>query len=144
MPDKGWKKAERMLARDVGTQRIPVTGIDRHGADFVAGPFRYQAKVRKVIPKFLFDWLHGICASAATYGQTGVLVVNRPHRPRSEALVILRWRDWCDEHGAPPIPEVADDGKSARPIKYTVATCSHPVSDADEDIWRNTGGEGGI
>ena len=103
------------MARDVGTQRIPVTG-ERHGADFVAGPFRYQLKVRRVLPRFLFDWLSGICASAATYGQTGVLVVNRPHRPRSEALVILRWCDWCDEHGAPPIPDVvegSDAGKIA-------------------------------
>jgi len=114
MPDRGWKQAERAFARDVGTGRIPVTG-ERHGADFVADPFRYQLKIRRVLPRFLFDWLGGICASAATYGQTGVLVVNRPHRPRADALVILRWRDWVDEHGAPPAAlatEAGTDGEA--------------------------------
>jgi hypothetical protein len=32
MADKAWKAFERRLCRDVGTERIPVTG-GRHGAD---------------------------------------------------------------------------------------------------------------
>ncbi len=36
-PEKGWKKGERMLAGDVGTERVPVTGVDRHGYDFASG-----------------------------------------------------------------------------------------------------------
>lgn len=98
MSDKGWKRAERQHARDVGTERIPVTG-ERDGADFVAGPFAYQLKVRKVIPAWIGAWLGGICAMAARSNRTGVLVLNRPHRPRRAALVVLRWQDWVDLHG---------------------------------------------
>jgi hypothetical protein len=98
MPDKGWKRAERQHARDVGTERIPVTG-ERDGADFVSGPFAYQLKVRKVIPAWIGAWLGGICAMAARSNRTGVLVLNRPHRPRRAALVVLRWSDWVELHG---------------------------------------------
>jgi hypothetical protein len=82
-----------MLARDVGTQRIPVTG-ERHGADFVAGRVSYQLKVRRMLPAWLFAWLEGICASALKRGHVGALVLNRPRRPRRDALVIVRWADW--------------------------------------------------
>ncbi len=99
MSDRGWKRAERMCARDVGTERIPVTG-ERHGADFAAGPFAYQLKVRRALPAWLFRWLEGICGTAATRAQTGVLVLNRPRRPRRDALVVVRWSDWCALHGS--------------------------------------------
>lgn len=68
MADKGWKQAERRMARDVGCERIPVTG-ERHGADFADGLCVYQLKVRKAIPGWLWDWLEGI--------RTGFLVLVR-------------------------------------------------------------------
>jgi hypothetical protein len=106
MSEKGWKKAERMFAADVGQRRVPVTG-ERHGADFVGqdGAFCYQLKIRRSLPTWLFDWLAGIVANAAGTGRTGVLVLNRPRTPRRDALVILRWSDWVAEHGAPSIPD---------------------------------------
>jgi hypothetical protein len=94
VPDRAWKRAERMLARDIGTERIPVTG-ERHGADFRAGRVAYQLKVRRALPRWLFTWLDGICATAITRHQIGALVLNLPRRPRREALVIVRWADWC-------------------------------------------------
>jgi hypothetical protein len=100
----GWKSAERKMARDVGCERIPVTG-ERHGADFANGPFAYQLKVRGMLPVWLFDWLDGICLTAGCKNLTGVLVLNRPRRRRSEALVIVRWADWVALHGTPAIPE---------------------------------------
>jgi hypothetical protein len=105
--EKGWKRAERMLARDVGTERIPVTG-EREGADFSTAPFAYQLKVRRSLPVWLFRWLDGIRANATGTGKTGVLVLNRPRRPRRDALVVLRWEDWVAEHGAGGVP--AEDG----------------------------------
>ena len=100
MADRGWKRAERMHARDVGTERIPVTG-ERHGADFGDALFAYQLKVRKVIPQWCFDWLGGICATAAATNRVGVLVLNQPRKPRRDALVVLRWADWIELHGQP-------------------------------------------
>jgi hypothetical protein len=101
--DRGWKKAERMMARDVGEERIPVTG-ERHGADFgQRSPFWYQLKVRRMAPAWLFMWLDGICGTAqrASHDVTGVLVLNRPRRPRRDAVVVVRWADWVALHGAP-------------------------------------------
>lgn len=104
MPDRGWKKAERVMARDMGCERIPVTG-EREGADFATGPFAYQLKVRRMLPVWMFTWLSGICASAARKNQTGVLVLNRPRQPRRNALVVLRWSDWISLHGTPNVPD---------------------------------------
>lgn len=101
MAEKGWKRAERVMAADVGESRIPVTG-ERDGADFGrVTPFRYQLKVRRALPAWLFSWLGGIVGRAAEDGPavTGVLVLNRPRHPRRDALVILRWSDWVALHG---------------------------------------------
>lgn len=100
MADKAWKRSEREAARDLGVQRIPVTG-ERHGADFATATHSYQLKVRRALPTWIFDWLDGICLSAKVAGKSGVLVLNRPRRRRSEALVVVRWADWCDLVGTP-------------------------------------------
>jgi hypothetical protein len=108
MADKGWKRAERMIAADAGGQRIPVTG-ERAGADVIAGGYCYQLKVRRSLPGWLFDWLGGIVsASKARPGSTGILVLNRPRQPRRNALVVLRWCDWVDIVGTPPVGEVQE------------------------------------
>lgn len=89
------------MAKDVGTRRIPVTGIDRHGADFQDDMFAYQAKLRKVIPSWLFDWLGGIRGKAAESRRTGVLILKRPGMLDRDALVVVTWADWLELHGAP-------------------------------------------
>ena len=98
MADKGWKAAERRLARDVGTERIPVTG-ERHGADFTDGVACYQLKVRKMLPGWLWGWLSGIQSAGRKVGKAGVLVLKQPRARDDEAIVILSWRDWVDLHG---------------------------------------------
>ena len=100
MADKGWKAAERRLARDVGTERIPVTG-ERHGADFVDAIACYQLKVRRAIPGWLWGWLSGIKAAGHRAGRVGVLVLKRPGEQDTEAIVVLSWRDWVELHGKP-------------------------------------------
>lgn len=94
-----WKAVERRLARDVGTERIPVTGLDRDGADFEDGIACYQAKSRRSLPVWLWRWLAGIVSTATAKGKTGVLVLHQPGQDRGEALVVLRWRDWRELHG---------------------------------------------
>ena len=67
MPDKSWKKFERRLAERVGGKRIPVTG-ERDGADVIAGPFCYQAKLRRGLPSYLRRWLSGIVSAGERSG----------------------------------------------------------------------------
>lgn len=86
------------MARDVGSERIPVTG-ERHGADFSDGITCYQLKVRKSIPGWLWTWLEGIQGHAKGKGKAGALVLKLPRQRDEDALVILSWRDWVALHG---------------------------------------------
>ena len=98
MADKSWKAFERRLARRVGGRRIPVTG-ERDGADVIAGPFVYQAKLRRGLPSYLRDWLRGIVAAGERSGTTGVVVWKQPNARDDDAVVVLRLEDWQDLHG---------------------------------------------
>lgn len=109
MSDRGWKKAERMLAKDCGGRRIPVTG-ERAGSDVDHALFAFQLKVRRSLPSWLFSWLGGIVQSAKAKDRIGVLVLNLPRRPRRDALVVLRWEDWCALHGA--VPALSADART--------------------------------
>lgn len=103
MPDKTWKAFERRMSRDMGTERIAVTG-ERDGADAAAGLFVFQFKLRKVIPEFLFRWLGGIVATGERQGKVGVLVLKTPRMRDDESVVMVRWRDWVELHGAMRMP----------------------------------------
>jgi hypothetical protein len=104
MSDRGWKKFERRMAKDVGTERIPVTG-ERHGADAVNALFAFQFKLRRCVPAFVFEWLAGIVATAQRQGKIGVLVMKMPRMRDDESLVIVRWKDWVELHGVMEMPE---------------------------------------
>lgn len=86
------------MARDMGTERIPVTG-ERHGADAANGMFCFQFKMRRMLPSWLFTWMDGICGNAQTHGKIGVLVLKVPRMQDADALVVLRWKDWHALHG---------------------------------------------
>ncbi len=104
MPERRWKRFERALARDVGTERIPVTG-ERDGADFETGLFVYSAKQREgQFPRTIASWLDRVVAKARrrTPAKVGVLVVQRPRHRRSDALVVLTWTDWRELHVGRP------------------------------------------
>lgn len=103
-----WKAVERRFARDVGTERIPVTG-EREGADFADGLCVYQAKSRKSIPSWLWGWLEGIRATGKRAGRQGVLVLHKPGQDRKDALVVLSWQSWTELHGE---PEARNDTRS--------------------------------
>lgn len=96
-----WKAYELDVAKDHGGKRIPVTGIDRDGADVVSELFHFQVKLRKSIPSWLWLWLSGIVGTASDAGKVGVLVLRKPRQLKSEALVVLRYADWVALHGKP-------------------------------------------
>jgi hypothetical protein len=98
MPTSSWKASERRMARDVGTERIPVTG-ERNGSDFTDTLACYQLKVRRMLPAWLWAWLGGIQGTAAKQGRIGVLVLRVPRMRDEDALVVLSWRDWVALHG---------------------------------------------
>ena len=98
MADFAWKAFERRLAKRVGGKRIPVTG-ERGGADVDAGPFVYQAKLRRGVPSYLREWLRGIVEAGSRKGSIGVVIWKQPRSRDDESLVILRLRDWQDLHG---------------------------------------------
>lgn len=95
-----WKSYERRVAADLGGQRIPVTGLDRHGADVVTPMFHAQLKLRKALPAWLFDWLGGICSTTPS-GKVGILILRKPRQEDAHALVVMRYADFCDLHGVP-------------------------------------------
>ena len=99
MTDKRWKRVERKFAGDMGVGRIPVTGVDRDGADFEDGIACYQSKSRASIPGWLWGWLQGITGTGKRKNKAGVLVLHRPGQRRSEAIVVTTWANWCDLHG---------------------------------------------
>jgi hypothetical protein len=104
-----WKKFERECARDMGTERIPVTG-ERDGADFATPMFRFQAKRRKdCLPKEVLEWLDRAQLATVAEGKDriSVVVIQRRGLNRGEAVVLLRWADWRDLHG--PVGQVEDD-----------------------------------
>jgi len=85
------------MARDAGTERIPVTG-ERAGADAANARFCFQFKLRRVLPLWLWAWLGGIVGSAEVAGKIGVLVVKRPGERDDESVVLMRWKDWLTIH----------------------------------------------
>jgi hypothetical protein len=96
-----WKAYELRVAKDLGGRRIPVTGIDRHGADVTTGLFHVQVKLRRALPAWLWDWLDGIRGDATSAGKVGVLILRKPRQEDVDALVVMSYGDFCDLHGTP-------------------------------------------
>jgi hypothetical protein len=94
-----WKSYERRVAADLGGKRIPVTGIDRAGADVECPMFSVQIKLRNSLPDWLWSWLGGIVATARTQQKIGILVLRTPRMKDADALVVLRFSDFQDLHG---------------------------------------------
>ena len=108
MTDRAWKAFERRCARDVGTERIPVTG-ERHGADAEDGTCCYQFKLGRSQPSYLRAWLAGIVAAGAARrpGKVGVVVWKPKGARDGDALVLLRWSDWLALHRSAEVAPVA-------------------------------------
>lgn len=97
MSRRGWKAVERKCAKALGGRRIPVTGIDRHGADVVTEALAVQVKTGRDRPGYLRDWLDGICSTAGD--RTGVVVWQATREPLRDAVVLMRFSDFVAWHG---------------------------------------------
>ena len=96
--DRAWKAFERRLAKRMGGKRLACTG-EKDGIDVDAGPFVYQAKLRRGLPSYLRSWLSGIVEAGARKGSIGVVVWKAPNARDDDAVVLLRLRDWEALHG---------------------------------------------
>ena len=94
-----WKGAERRVAADLGGARIPVTGIDRCGADVESSVFCVQVKLRKALPEWLWRWLGGVRSDAQPKGKVGILVLKKPRQKDVDGLVVMSYGDFVDLHG---------------------------------------------
>jgi hypothetical protein len=94
-----WKEQERRIADDLGGKRIPVTGIERDGADVVTPLFLVQSKLRRCLPAWLWSWLNPIAATAHESGRIGILVLRTPRMLKADALVVLKYADFVSLHG---------------------------------------------
>jgi hypothetical protein len=125
MSDRSWKAFERRLARDMGRERIPVTG-ERNGADFEDGLFVYQAKLGRRAPGYLREWLAGIRAAGAARRpeKIGVVCWKPKHSQDSDAVVLVSWRDWVALHGAVAAAPCggAGQGHAGEPVSITGTT----------------------
>ena len=93
MADRSWKAFERRIAARVGGRRLACTG-EKDGVDVDAGPFVYQAKLRRGLPSYLRTWVDGIVETAKRKGATGVVIWKAPREKDDDAIVILRLADW--------------------------------------------------
>lgn len=100
MADKTWKRRERGIAARLGGRRIPVTGIDRHGADVETPLLCVQSKHGRRRPSYLAEWLDGIRATAGDRGKTGIVVWSVARERTPDALVLMRLSDFEALHGA--------------------------------------------
>ena len=96
MADKVWKARERDVAAYFGGWRIPVTGIDRHGADVETDDLALQVKYGRGRPAYLKDWADGI-AGKGPIGVGAVVWVSHGESIK-DALVVIRadeFKDLC-------------------------------------------------
>jgi hypothetical protein len=96
MADKTWKRRERQVAAALGGRRIPITGLDRHGADVTTARLAVQVKRGRRRPGYLSDWLDGIRARGAETARTGIVVWCDHQEDIQEAIVLLRLRDFIE------------------------------------------------
>lgn len=94
-----WKRRESMVAARLNGRRIPVTGLDRHGADVVTPLAHVQQKHGRKRPGYLKDWLDGICGTASDHGKIGIVVWSAMREDAGDAIVLMRLRDFQDLHG---------------------------------------------
>ena len=104
MPERGWKRTERLIARILGGTRVPVSGRGRGDQPDVRHPWlSIEVKARAELPAWLLDAL-AQAEAAATPDQLPIAVLHEAGQRHDRALVVLRLADFVAWFG--------DDGNS--------------------------------
>lgn len=102
-----WKAGERILAKLLGCERIPITGRHRGKAfaDLVSDWLSVEVKTRKALPVFLADAMDSAERGAA-YAQSRdgrvrlpIVVIHADHTDYRNSLVVMRLGDADDYFG---------------------------------------------
>lgn len=93
-----WKAFERDVAKVLGGQRRPVTGLDRGDGDVFTDQLEVQVKKRAAHPStnLLREWLDGIRRTAQRRNRIGVVVWKPTGSRTNEALVVMRLDDFTE------------------------------------------------
>jgi hypothetical protein len=98
MPDKLWKKTERMIAARLGGRRVPITGRQRGDVpDIAHDVYSIEVKSRKTLPTWLREAVaQAVAAQRGT--QLPVAILHQRGTRHDDDLVVLRLADfegWC-------------------------------------------------
>ena len=101
MSDKTWKASERVHAKALGLERIPVTGRQRDlgGSDYEDGLVCYSHKHSYNQPGYILGWLRAITNFASRKDKLGVVVWHRKGGRMNDSVVVIRFEDWVQLHG---------------------------------------------
>src|SRR5579883_356937 len=96
MPDRAWKKTERIVAQRLGGVRLPVNG--RGNQPDVRHPWlAIEVKHRRTLPRWLKDGViqaRRAAASASIGQQLPIVVLHEHGSPHADDLVVLRLDDF--------------------------------------------------
>jgi hypothetical protein len=94
MTDRGWKAAERTLARLIGGRRVPVSGRGRGDQPDIAHPWlSIECKHRQTIPAWLTDAL-AQARAAAHRDQLPVALIHQHGARYGQTLVVMTLDDF--------------------------------------------------
>lgn len=88
-----WTRAEREIARTLGTERLPNSGAGQ--PDCRAGGVAYQIKTTKALPAWLRDAVAQAARDAGD-GERPVVILNEVRQGvTASRLAVVSWDVWC-------------------------------------------------
>lgn len=90
MANQNWKNVERVIARRLGGQRVPITGRARGSAPDIAHPWlSIEVKSRRKLPLWLLDAISQ-AEAAAGEGQLPICIIHKVGQRHVDDIVILK------------------------------------------------------
>ncbi len=121
LPEKAWKRYERVILELAGWRRIPVSGRTGSGQDPGDGEAPgFHVEVRDRTDPRPVRWFRETVQEAKTRGGIPLLIFKGP-TPALSPLVILRWRDLVEVMrggGSPEGPRSAARGEAGAAGAY--------------------------
>ena len=96
--DKAWKKNERMVAKYIGGERVPITGRQRGDVpDIKHNWLSVEAKLRMRIPAWIKNGIDQAEKSAVGH-QMPVLIIREKFQKADDALICMTLKEFRDRY----------------------------------------------